>query len=490
MPLIWHIFRKDLRHTKYYLAAALLLLIAGGWNLVRMINAAFDSRVALTPVQNAVATLGVAAWLLFFGVLLLAEPLPGLRQYWLTRPIRWQSLLGAKSLMLAAGSVLPVFIVHCVIVLSRGLPLFEHLGAILWNAALFSFLCFLFVATLASVSRNLQQLILWALALGFILILSTQLAFGHAASPVWVVGEAALLLAIVGGIAIVLWQYATRQTRAGRIALVVLTLFIASMQSWPRSFWFSVQHALSPVKVDAAVGQLFVDPSRSWLDLAYRGGRTAGSGQLTLDLRIENLPEGWTAELDGWSDISVTAEGETDRGPFIFQTLTLDGSGQQRSFRVPMNEAFVQKHRGKLADISIMTELALYGPPQEFVMASSATTEIPGFGRCQAETIALLLITCESILDPSYRVKGQWAKDKPQPNSPVVLTTRENRSPTRLSPSMYPIELVRGGFGATSDYSQGNIHISLRKPMAYVQRRLEARGIKLSSEQPSPASPE
>jgi hypothetical protein len=146
MALIWHILRKDLRHTWVYAAVGLGLLLVSAWNFSRLLAAERMAQFSLINIQVPVDALLLVAWGLLSGVLVLAETIPGVRQHWLARPVRWQDLLCAKALLLVLVAALPLIVVHLSLVVSRGFSLGEHALAVSWNALLTVLACTLAIA--------------------------------------------------------------------------------------------------------------------------------------------------------------------------------------------------------------------------------------------------------------------------------------------------------------------------------------------------------
>src|SRR5207244_1794787 len=71
-----------------------------------------------------------AAYLI--GRLIHAEAIPGIRQFWITRPYRWRSLLMAKLLFIFAFVNIPVLLAQLVILLIAGFSLHAILPGLLW----------------------------------------------------------------------------------------------------------------------------------------------------------------------------------------------------------------------------------------------------------------------------------------------------------------------------------------------------------------------
>src|ERR1700677_2775921 len=141
-----HIFKKDIRYLKHeillFLSIAILLAAMRRPEFVQVIEFAM-----------------VAAAAFLIGRLVLAETIPGDRQFWITRPYRWQNLLAAKLLFILAFINLPVLLAHLFILIADGFPLGPTLPGLLWSQVLlFTFVSLPF-ATLATLSSGMAAFI-------------------------------------------------------------------------------------------------------------------------------------------------------------------------------------------------------------------------------------------------------------------------------------------------------------------------------------------
>jgi hypothetical protein len=131
-----------------------LAALAASWWINLQILA---GRTGYIDLQGADAV-ALAALALFTAMLFLAGPRPG------PRPIRSRDLLLGKALTLGLTAVLPFALTHWATVALRGFPLQEHALELTWNAVLMVASCAAPIAALASVSRNLQSVVLMLLA--------------------------------------------------------------------------------------------------------------------------------------------------------------------------------------------------------------------------------------------------------------------------------------------------------------------------------------
>ena len=109
-----HIFRKDARHCWPYIAAVLALAVVNAWQ---------NSREIPSPSLNIDMNLPLLtglAWWLAIGAAVHGESLIGDRQFWVTRPYSWKSLLAAKLLFVAVFLGLPTFVSDCITLFASG----------------------------------------------------------------------------------------------------------------------------------------------------------------------------------------------------------------------------------------------------------------------------------------------------------------------------------------------------------------------------------
>jgi hypothetical protein len=106
-----------------------------------------------------------------------AEPIPGDRQFWLTRPYNRMSLAGAKLLFIAAFICAPICAAQLVMLLASGFPLLPAIPGLLWSQALIFFVGSFLVAALASITSSTVILMLALLLLGAAVITGETLYF-------------------------------------------------------------------------------------------------------------------------------------------------------------------------------------------------------------------------------------------------------------------------------------------------------------------------
>jgi len=158
-------FRKDVRHLWPQIVIALILAAA---------HAALD--VLQTPVWrpgteriNQLAGLSsfllTLAWWALIAALIYEETLPGDRQFWVTRPYSWRSLLGAKVLFIVAFVNMPLLVSDCFVLGVQRLPVGGNLPDLLFRQLLVS--CWLVLPSfaLAALTSGTGQFVLAFLAI-------------------------------------------------------------------------------------------------------------------------------------------------------------------------------------------------------------------------------------------------------------------------------------------------------------------------------------
>jgi len=160
-----HIFKKDVRHLWLELAVAITVVAAFGFTGARRASWLADPVTNRTAAWTMVLILLPLSWWTLIARVIHGETLPGDRQFWITRPYSWKSLLGAKALFILAFINLPMFLADIAIVRAYGLhPLGAELPGLLWSQVLLTIVFVLPVAALSALTGGFVQLILAILA--------------------------------------------------------------------------------------------------------------------------------------------------------------------------------------------------------------------------------------------------------------------------------------------------------------------------------------
>ena len=211
------IFRKDARHHWPEILLSLVLLMLYCWSEIRdEYPERFYSSVSFIPWLQFVPILLPVAWFLLIVRLVQDESLVGDRQWWVTKPYDWPSLLTAKLLSFLVWFYVPVFCAQCFLLRTAGFAVTPHLAGLLSNQ--FGSISVLLASSflIACLTRNLGQSII--ALIGLFLLMTGFSSFerfqpNRALEPIQnVSGMLSGIVAVAAGLAVVLWQFARRQT--------------------------------------------------------------------------------------------------------------------------------------------------------------------------------------------------------------------------------------------------------------------------------------
>ena len=136
-----HLIRKDLRQFWLETLMSVFVVFAAAftdrylWIADPNDSMPFAWRVAHDPLRllaYAFVILMPVSWWLLIERIVHAETLIGDKQFWITRPIDWKSLLSAKLLFLLVFLYLPFTIAQCIELNRAGFPILPNLPGLLF----------------------------------------------------------------------------------------------------------------------------------------------------------------------------------------------------------------------------------------------------------------------------------------------------------------------------------------------------------------------
>jgi hypothetical protein len=264
MKQVLSIFRKDARQfwleiaVSLTIAAALVIVLPMQWNgPTETVWGANNNRMMdVLMMSRGLDVLLVISWVMLTMRAVHAEGLVGDRQFWLTRPYEWKSLLGAKALFVAAFVVAPLVMAQCLLLLRAGLNPVASAGGLAFNLLLIVGMVVLPLMAIAAVTADFARMTLTLLGvvlgvavLVFVITMHMSLGIGGSmlGSLIFVaIGDPflpsrdlvstghhsqlpiALLLLAVSAIAIVV-QYARRRTAISRAILLALPVALTAL---------------------------------------------------------------------------------------------------------------------------------------------------------------------------------------------------------------------------------------------------------------------
>ena len=470
MRHIVHIVGKDLRQAWPYGAAALAVLIVNTANFARVLATRGTEQAAALAIQLPLDWLLAITWALYYGVVLLGDTIPGTRQHWISRPLRWQSLLAAKLLLLPIFA-LPVAAAHLVQLSLRGFPLADHSAPVIANAFWLVFAGLLPVATLASLCRNLQQLALWILALAAGVLAVQQWDPALPAAIQGVVNDVTVAAAILACMAILLWQYATRRTTPARIATVALALVIATLPHWPAALWRTLTHTAD-------------NPAT----LAFRPSIDWNGDKLRIPFLLRNFsPKTFFARHDWHIRLSTGNTATTDVEPNDSYE-----PGRRGALQLSTPSGFLTVHATEFINVDIIGEFNVFSELRHESVPSEGERFLPGIGRCQSWVDRMQIIDCQSVLGAANRLEIiplRAIGDQMDPQKSTALALSGEQSPWGLVPQIHPIALLSGDLPVNRQKEDSSeVLLRINTPIARIQRSLQLRGVRLVDLLPWPKS--
>jgi hypothetical protein len=222
-----HIFRKDLRRQWTDLTLYLVVLSSAAIVLSFVRDGRRHSNPVLPILVGILTMLIPVCWLILTARVVHEESLVGDRQFWITRPYRWQSLLASKLLFVTLGVMAPFAVMQCATAAAAGFNPFSS-GFVLtflrmtvgvWLPLL---LISVVTSTLGSVFfATIGTLLAWVFALALVVSRDEPRTDAPYSFPVLGVLFTSIFVAIL------VYQYRHRDTRRSRAALLsVVPLFL------------------------------------------------------------------------------------------------------------------------------------------------------------------------------------------------------------------------------------------------------------------------
>jgi len=159
MRLILHILKKDMRRHWLEILISLVLLGFFVWVTVQGPNHRFVGNrfpwFQLT--ENTIPPLMIFFWIFLTVRVVQGETLVGDRQWWVTKPYEWWTLLAAKELFLVVCFGVPLFFVQLYLMHHAGFPVLHNTWGILTMQFELGFVLFLPSVALGSLAKGLGQ---------------------------------------------------------------------------------------------------------------------------------------------------------------------------------------------------------------------------------------------------------------------------------------------------------------------------------------------
>ncbi|MGA7411544.1 MAG: hypothetical protein WBW33_13770 [Bryobacteraceae bacterium] len=356
-----HIFRKDVRRLWPRVVIVLVVMVIHAFLDVRSspVNFPQTARVnTALSVLHMLLPLGIwflIAWVIF------QEPLPGDRQFWLTRPYRWPALLASKVFFVFMFVSVPLLISDCYILGAQNFPVVSVFPRLLLRQLFVAALFILPSFAIATVTNGVSQFLLGWFALVFALICEVTLpSLWTSGSGVFVgfttLDNSVFAAMVVVAAGTVIWQYAARRTNLAR--LVLSTTICVFPLFWLVPPLLHLSHA-APQRAHL--------PDRPAVQLAYDLSRSVPSSTFysppegfllaRIPLTVSGLPP--KTLLRGTGEITIQTAGKTrlDPGISYFGSIERLGGDYFQSMNLP--RPLIEALKGQPANIQTAFELEI-----------------------------------------------------------------------------------------------------------------------------------
>jgi hypothetical protein len=468
MNQAWHIFKKDMRHLRF--EAALMTALVLAWSQTAVFR---KPQTGELPEGWPTLITAIAAVVLITRAIH-SEAIPGDRQFWLTRPYRWTSLLGAKLAFVLLCVNIPLFVVQASILAAAKFPVIPNLGALLWSQVLLTGVLILPITIVAAVTSGAASFL--STLAGVIVaevILNKGLAVGGPNWSLrqidWIALTAIQLIFLIGAAVILPIQYRGRNTLACRLSAIAIFLVPALLF---RSFDFTsameLQKRLSPNLEAASSVIVSADfnstrpPDRQELP----GPSPVGDFiRIRLPLAVKGVPEGDEARIDVLTFWFQGADGQK----WNFSTggtPPLETSALQSD--VFMDAPFFNRERGKPVVFRSILYLTLFGKETQTALNDSRLVNLTPQLQCREDSSLSGDLICRTAFrDPQDLI--------------AVRGTDSYRVWPNISYSPFPADRTLNPISDVHFFieEEQNPALVFRKPLAHFRRNVELRDVQL-----------
>lgn len=394
MQQMMHIFRKDLRNLWLQIGLALLLLAGYVWDQTKPARGPEGTELlSLYVLQYAVLLVPLGWWALIVRSVL-DEPLVGDRQFWVTRPYDWRSLLGAKLMFIFIFVNLPLFVAQMLFLAHAGYSPVPHLGDLLlmqlYDVLLMILPAFVLTTISGSVARTLFT------TLGAVVYVAVLAYFASTRGPEspsagnfhgWFIAVVFFATAAM----IVYWQYSQRAITKSRYLLGAVALLVPlAMLFTPYNALFARDYPL--LSIGNLPATIRLNTSRP---PAPKVSTDADQFEFTLPMLAEHVADGVYLRVQ---NIRIQLQGEQfhwDSGWRANYTELFPGDNE-------LNVGFNLKRKQFLplrgGPISLRVSLALTqsATTDSMQLVTHDEFEIPGIAHCRMDYHRLSEVSCRA----------------------------------------------------------------------------------------------
>jgi hypothetical protein len=454
-----HIFKKDARYLRWELAALFACMALFVWAQTR-------HPVGLSSLASIVTPLLACLWAFICARLMQAEPIPGDRQFWITRPYEWRSLLAAKLLFIVAFLSIPLLLADAIILATQGFRIASNVPGLLWSVFLITVGYLLTFCAFATLMRSLTQWVLSAIVVvGLILALAAPTLEPWGGED-WMRKHGEIAILWIAALTVLLWQYKRRRTVLS-IAVMAAGLLAASLFAsyFPATLALELETRFSRPKIDpSSIAMAF----RARTEPHSEQYRWVGS-QLAIPVEVTGVTEGLRVISDR---IHTTIEFESGEGWSPHDPFLQHSSDGYREILF-VDRTIFEKPKDHPVRIRSTLYLTLWGPRSRVIQLGIRPVQLPGVGLCSEFVMA-------------QDVFAQCVSPMREPSNLLVVKLGlggENPFFAGTSYSPFPADSSIGPIHGSWRSAAANDSLTVLEPLAHFRRDLDLRGIYLADYQ-------
>jgi hypothetical protein len=477
MNQIVHIFRKDTRQLRLEILATLAVMA---------LFDIFEPRSWANPSQSmqieqlvsaAIAFLVVISWGILIIRLIQADRLPGVNQFWTTRPIEWWKLMAAKGLFLLCFLCAPLILSQMLLLHLAGFAVAHNLPLILLDMLLLSAMLVLPLASTAAVTSSFGHAVLALLGALVLLVVSVAFALGRNLQPRFLGGlQIGIMVAILSGA--VVYQYRWRKTRNTIVICAVAALLLISAQIFLPGSSLAVAGYERIAQGEPV--SIAIDTSSRPTGNPYNSEKSSvKSVILKVPLAVSSIAPGIDYEVEGQrlhveGPDGTVWESHWENATAAFGQVVFSGS-HSPSTVIPIPRRVYDRLRDGNVSIRMEFAVAQYQDLPVFQTNLSSKREmVPGLGSC-AYSEEYGVIDCRSVFGSPSRfvVSTYWDYVPGTPTQPAGKAVHGYiglASPIqwRMTPGISPVSVSTSMFGPPGALRAGT-------PISFAGKRLVRR---------------
>jgi len=394
-----HIFAKDVRRFYPEILISLAVTFFFLKYYPQQWGAPGIGYLWLSWLPGAIATLLVVGWWVLITRVIHAESLVGERQFWVTRPYRWSSLLAAKCLFVAVFVYVPFTLAQCVLLLEAGLHPSRVIPGILFNLTMTTCIIVLPMMLLASVTSSFAKMLLAVFLVVIFIAATASLSniLPSSSSPDY--GERTMVgLYAMAVVAIIVWQYRKRRTSGSRWMVCGLAVLLALTIFWPDNYpvqkTYPAHAANQPSSV--AVGFRAGDNSETSAAINPDDKREV---ELSLPVDIGPIEKTTAIRVD-FARVDIHADqGEHFQSHWQSESLTWLPGQTQSVVRLKVSRPFFEKVRTLpvTIDLSLAITTVRMGAATRMIVPQGEFS-IPGGSICARSGVWSNDLSCRSAM--------------------------------------------------------------------------------------------